>query len=92
MQSVNTFHLHSILEKKADLTIDDFILHLMQLTYDLVQNFLHDKTCVSRLNINFEAGATERFNTDLLHPVKLCVGFTGAADGPHSETQKVHTS
>lgn len=30
----------------------------------------------------------ERLKTDLLHPVKLCVGFAGAADGPHSEMQK----
>lgn len=60
----------------------------MQLTYDLVQNFLRGETCLSRLNINFRAGDTDRFNTHLFHPVKLCVGFAGAADGPHSEIHK----
>lgn len=77
--------------KRADLTIDDFILHLVQLTYDLVQNFLHDKTCLSCFNMSVK-DATERFTTDLFHPVKLCVGLAGAADGPHSERQHTHAS
>lgn len=75
-------------KEKAHLTIDDFILHLMQLTYDLVQNFLRDKTWL-QFSISMFRALQSGFYTHLLHPVKLRVGFAGAANGSHSDMKKI---
>lgn len=62
----------------------------MQLTYDLVQNFLRDKTWLQFSMSMLKQALHSGFSTHLLHPVKLRVGFTGAADGSHSDMKKIH--
>lgn len=94
MQRVTSYYakyehiLHPVKKEKAHLTMDDFIFHLMQLTYDLVQNFLRDKTWLQFSTSMLKPTLQSGFYTHLLHPVKLRVGFAGAADGSHSDMKK----
>lgn len=75
-------------DERPSLTINDFVFHPMQLAHDLIQDFLRDNTA---LLVQSSAHGGEKFHnavvltmqTDLFHPVELCVGFTRATNGSH---------